>query len=529
MVLPMARPWKHPDTGIYYFRKAVPLDLRPRLKKREEKRSLGTRDPDEARSLHMGVAAEVDASWRRIRAQAGDEPEVRSLTQKQVHAMAGEIYRLMVAAHEDEPGRPERWKTELRKDQYAKPASERAPGIRPPGRIFGVGPRNTAIRRHGEFVDAFLSEHGIALDRDSRERLIMATASALEQAHGQLLKNSNGDYSADPRADRFPEMDCMSDPKLPPVRLHEVFEVWSQERGHAPSTRKRWISPLRKLMEFAGTDDLRAITEDHMIAWKNHLVAAGRDKETIACSDLGPARNLFAWCVANRILDANPAANVRIKVPRETRTREQGFTKAEAETILRATFENPNGKMSPEGIAARRWVPWLCAYTGARVNEITQARGSDLRLAEAEGQPDVWVLRITPDAGTVKDRRYRDVALHPHLIEQGFIKFAHSRGDRPLFYDPSRKKNGTEANPQFKKAGERLAAWVRKLGIKDKAIGPNHAWRHRFKSMCDEAGVPADIRDMIQGHVPRTVGESYGDLWPHVMLREISKLPLYDL
>lgn len=29
MPLPMARPWKHPDSGIYYVRKAVPAQLRP--------------------------------------------------------------------------------------------------------------------------------------------------------------------------------------------------------------------------------------------------------------------------------------------------------------------------------------------------------------------------------------------------------------------------------------------------------------------------------------------------------------------
>ncbi|MEY9463866.1 site-specific integrase [Bradyrhizobium ottawaense] len=34
--------------------------------------------------------------------------------------------------------------------------------------------------------------------------------------------------------------------------------------------------------------------------------------------------------------------------------------------------------MTEENAAARRWVPWLCAYTGARVNEITQLRACDV-------------------------------------------------------------------------------------------------------------------------------------------------------
>jgi len=35
-----------------------------------------------------------------------------------------------------------------------------------------------------------------------------------------------------------------------------------------------------------------------------------------------------------------------------------------------------------------------------------------------------WLLRITPEAGTVKDNvAARDVVLHLHLIEQGFPEF----------------------------------------------------------------------------------------------------------
>lgn len=45
----MSRPWKHPKTGIYQLRKAVPDDLRKIVGKREEKVSLQTRDPGEAK------------------------------------------------------------------------------------------------------------------------------------------------------------------------------------------------------------------------------------------------------------------------------------------------------------------------------------------------------------------------------------------------------------------------------------------------------------------------------------------------
>ena len=61
-----ARPFKHPTTGIYYFRRGVPEELRPLVGKREEKISLGTRDLTEAKRLHAVKAAEVEARWANL-------------------------------------------------------------------------------------------------------------------------------------------------------------------------------------------------------------------------------------------------------------------------------------------------------------------------------------------------------------------------------------------------------------------------------------------------------------------------------
>jgi integrase len=46
--------------------------------------------------------------------------------------------------------------------------------------------------------------------------------------------------------------------------------------------------------------------------------------------------------------------------------------------------------------------PWICAYTGARVNEITQLRAND--VVNVDG---IDCIRITSEAGTVKTLRER--------------------------------------------------------------------------------------------------------------------------
>ncbi|WP_430715260.1 DUF6538 domain-containing protein [Rhodopseudomonas boonkerdii] len=63
----MSRPWKHPDSGYYWFRRRVPDDLRELVGKREERSSLGTRDPVEAKRLHVLKLAEIEERWSNLR------------------------------------------------------------------------------------------------------------------------------------------------------------------------------------------------------------------------------------------------------------------------------------------------------------------------------------------------------------------------------------------------------------------------------------------------------------------------------
>lgn len=185
-------------------------------------------------------------------------------------------------------------------------------------------------------------------------------------------------------------------------------------------------------------------------------------------------------------------------------------------------LEQPR-KLSNESKLARRWVPWLCAYTGARVNEITQLRAEGISPTEG-----IWTILITPEAGGTKDGNARLVALHPHLIEQGFLKAIEGKSGH-LFFDPGRGRGGSDQNPQAKKVGERLARWVREIGVDDPAVQPNHGWRHRFKTLARECRMREEVRDYIQGHVARIESEAYGEFTPKVTLHEIQLLPIYRI
>jgi integrase len=150
-------------------------------------------------------------------------------------------------------------------------------------------------------------------------------------------------------------------------------------------------------------------------------------------------------------------------------------------------------------------------------------------------QGDIWAIEITPEAGTVKTREPRTVPLHEHLIDQGFLRFVKARGEGPLFYNTGSPLKATKVDPtnpprpRAVKTRERLADWVRKLGVTDKAIRPNHAWRHTFKRRATRAGIDAGIRDAICGHNPRTVADIYETPTLEDMAEALKEFPRYEI
>ncbi|MGK3833523.1 hypothetical protein, partial [Enterococcus faecium] len=67
------------------------------------------------------------------------------------------------------------------------------------------------------------------------------------------------------------------------------------------------------------------------------------------------------------------------------------------------------------------------------------------------------------------------------------------------------------------------------LGVDDPDISPNHSWRHLFKRIGDEIGMPEKINDAITGHVPATQGRTYGPPKVITMAQALKKFPRYKL
>ena len=169
----------------------------------------------------------------------------------------------------------------------------------------------------------------------------------------------------------------------------------------------------------------------------------------------------------------------------------------------------------------RRWVPWLCAYSGARLSEVCQLRCEDVVEVDA-----VWCMRFDPDAGPLKTRSSeRAVPLHPALIEGGFLDFVKRVGRGPLFCELPPDKFGSRGGNGTKILGR----WVRSLGLSDPRLSPSHSWRHRMKTMARRHGLALDLVDAMTGHARKTVADTYGEFPMPALFRELAKIPALDL
>lgn len=303
-----------------------------------------------------------------------------------------------------------------------------------------------------------------------------------------------------------------------PVPLRSLFKSYGKEARLSPATVKRWTPVVERLIGHLGHDDARAISRADIVAWKDVLLEGGMKNITVRDVYLAATKAMLQFAVDQGLLAENLAKEVKVRVRKKVKEREKGFDGEEAAKILAATRGPFSHLISVEMKAARRWLPWIGAYTGARINELTPLTAAD--FVKRDG---IWMIRIR--GANAKTRSYREVPLHGHLIEQGLLDYAKSRGKRPLFYDPARSRGAKDSNPHHQKVAERIAEWVRSLGIE--GVAPNHGWRHRFSSVARYVGMPQDVRNIIQGHAGAKVADEYGETWPLVALREIEKLPRY--
>jgi len=508
--------------GRYFARLVVPKDLREAVGKTELRTALG----GDRRQALIKLPAAV-ANLQTIISQA--EHKVSDKRNPPRYPMSPEA---MTAAHyqsrldfDDELRNDPRWANGLIDDVLVERLRRAIAGRSSDDELHAlVGVEIARFRRAGNFD----SPPGSDAWRTVAKGLCIAELEALER----VCERDEGDFTGQPSHPILKTAVAVENAAQGPEPV-SLKKLWTdyvaarQAAGFMKGGAGRLGRVFESLRAFVGHDDAARVVKKDLLAWRDDLTKTLAAK-TISDVYLSTARSVFTWAVDQDLITENPVIGVKIAKPRKVLSRERGFTDGEALAVLKASRayqpnvdQNGYQREKPHLVNAKKWVPLLAAFSGARVSELTQLRKEDFRQED-----DVWIMRITPDAGTVKAGGFRDVPLHPQILDQGFIGFVATAKAGPLFH------GATTPDDYARKAGiisNQLANWLRGTGLRPDGLQPNHAWRHRFKTVAMDLELAPRVVDALQGHAARTAGEGYGDVSIRAKTAAINKFPAYDI
>jgi integrase len=374
------------------------------------------------------------------------------------------------------------------------------------------------------------------------ERSVAQLTARIPQAVAEGMKTGAkklaGDYSPDAKLSGYPQWESSPLASMPPMPAAKVSLMglvaswWAEAKsvGKSESTRESYTNTFKGFSAFLEHDEATRVTPEDIVAYKDHRLTTPNRKtgkpvsaKTVKASDLTAFKSVFDWAVANRKLASNPATGVNLKLGKRVKVRDRDFTDTEAKALLTAANKVLAGMAKPNQTdLAKRWVPWLCAYSGARVGELVQLRTEDFSQDASTG---AWVMRLTPEAGTVKGKEFREVPLHAHLIEMGFMEFVEKAQSGYLFMTI---KPGKSFAGVWQSKKNRLAEFAREY-VKDPNVAPNHGWRHTFKSLGFEAAVQEKVLDAICGHAPASTGRAYGSVSLKTKVDAMALFPRFEV
>ncbi|WP_246682762.1 DUF6538 domain-containing protein [Methylobacterium sp. WL9] len=282
MALMTPRPWKHLKTASYYLRRAVPLDLRALVGKREEKVTLGTKDPVEAKRLHAVGLMELEQRWAALRAGP------RHLSEREAHELAAPFYEHWIGLYRDEPSRQTFWRTEL---GYKLWSPRRRGWSQQPDLGASLIREAKASVESGQSAmedwclqqaTALLKRHGLLVGEEDHLKLAKAIAAAVQQGSLTLARYARGEFDGpifgSPVATNVGEVPAQVSVARPAVTFIELVTGWAAERGPTEKTLYEWKRVIHDFASFIGHNDASQVTPENVIAWKNSLVAASRKR-----------------------------------------------------------------------------------------------------------------------------------------------------------------------------------------------------------------------------------------------------------
>jgi integrase len=574
---------KRPGSSMYYARVEVPVDVQPLLKKKQLWKSLGTRDPREAREKVLPILMQWRAEFADLLKRREPTPDdlqnavwthYESALERDRHARAALPTDATVQnatrqlAADIEAGKVP-WSDDpltqlsasidllMMKDAAKLDRERRAILLAEHKKHLATG-ETALISAYADQVierDRLLVERGSPAFRDLCQRLQRAQIQALERAAERDLGKFDG-VATDPLVTP-PDLTMGNRFALPGESIMELYDRFKAEKAGSarPDTWDQNRKIVKLFAEFIGeTSHVSAITRKAVRDWKHKLalwplkasdmkvfaslsfrkvidanVALG--KPTISQKTinkyLSAVGSFSTWLLQNEYLDLDVMAGMYLSIDKREKKRFP-YTADQIKTIftspLFTTCLGDEQEHLPGNVAVRDWrfwIPWIGLYSGARLGEIAQLSTADIRQIHG-----VWVMHITEEGSPLKSTKtagsMRVVPIHSELIKLGLIEFHASmvaRNELQLFSQLQPDTRGFFSGVPSGFFND----YFRAIGVKvDKRVN-FHSFRHGIADAFRDAGYLDEEFNMLLGHTKATTTGRYGIL-PEGILSQRVKL-----
>ena len=282
---------------------------------------------------------------------------------------------------------------------------------------------------------------------------------------------------------------------------------------------------------------IRALSTEQLIA-KAHAEGLPRIAAATVRNNLMALSAVLSHGVSLGYLSENPvvtsgvgkrAAKAATRHANANRRR-RDYSRKELQAIFSSAIYSAEGWSAPRAEFGKAWywMPLLLYYTGARREELAQLRVADI-AREREGYY-LSLLEAADDSdgdrGVKNEASRRRIPIHPGLISRGFLAYVASLPKEGQLFPLLKADNAGYYGANF---GKRWKHYLNtEVGLQSSA-NPVHGFRHTFKTLCREVGIPEDVMDAITGHTGgNRVGRGYGSMPFSRLVAEIAKFPTVE-
>ena len=541
-IMLMASPYKYPDSGVYYLRRAVPSGIQKIIGKKMIKKSLGTKDPIKAKLLFSEENARCEQLFDNAR-------NGFQLTIKTAQSYAGEwlSHALQVDSELRDIKDPE--EGDIIPDGW----SSHEPAFIILNEAGETGDIYSAVK---DEVDSIIYNHSLPLKESDvgHKLLCQEVHSMMYKYYSAIEMRTEGNYSQDIGAllKQYPAT-TVGEPVFigDDLMLNDLFNKWTKETEPALKTVIEFRRAIRRFEELHENLPAFSIVKAHVRSYKTSLQllpsrltkaqqemtfpeALKNVKNQSDCDCLSTASinkhlsaisAILSWAEKNGYFESNPQWNNPVTglsiTKRGAKTTRLPMDQDDLNLLFKSKVYSENYRPISGSGEAAYWLPLLALFTGGRLGELGQLLVSDIKQ-----EVGIWHLSINEndDGKQLKNTgSTRNIPIHQTLIELGFLKYVNSLRSQKVFPKLTVDTHGGLTGNWSKWFGR----YKKSIGLTDKRK-VFHSFRHTFKDALRNSGVDEALSDALTGHTNGSVGRQYGSGYQLEVLNKAIQSIEYD-